>query len=174
MQQIIYNSLTHSKYRRKNQVIHQKMASFTLVTSLPKFGHAGATIAATRAWNPRLLAAATPRAIQVPSSPEGSAAVEGTKQGASETVNNSLNESTQDKAFTTAQVSHKTDEVANQMSASAHSMAEKAKQTVQGAWDSTKDTANRAKDTVVGKSQESAQYVKENAEKVKNNMNSKN
>lgn len=42
--------------------------------------------------------------LQVPSSPEGAAAAEGTKQGASETVNNSLNESTQDKAFTTAQV----------------------------------------------------------------------
>ena len=71
-------------------------------------------------------------------------------------------------------MSHKTDELANQMSASAHNMAQKAKQTMQGAWDCTKDTAHRAKDTVVGKSQESAQYVKENAEAVKNNMNSKN
>ncbi|ESW11744.1 hypothetical protein PHAVU_008G056300 [Phaseolus vulgaris] len=151
------------------------MASFTLVTSLPKFGHAGAIIARARAWNPRFFAATTPRSIQVPSSPEGSAAVEGTKQGAGETVNNSLNESTQDKAFTTAQhVSHKTDQMANQVSANAQNMAERAKQTMQDAWDSTKNTANRAKDTVVAKSQESAEYVKENAEAVKNNMNSKN
>jgi len=41
------------------------MASFTLVTSLPKFGHAGAIIARARAWNPKILAAATPRSIQV-------------------------------------------------------------------------------------------------------------
>lgn len=41
------------------------MAGFTLVTSLPKFGHAGATIARARAWNPSVFAAATPRPIQV-------------------------------------------------------------------------------------------------------------
>jgi len=60
------------------------------------------------------------------------------------------------------------------VSANAQNMAERAKQTMQDAWDSTKNTANRAKDTVVAKSQESAEYVKENAEAVKNNMNSKN
>lgn len=38
---------------------------FTLVTSLPKFGHAGASIARARAWNTRVFAAATPRPIQV-------------------------------------------------------------------------------------------------------------
>ncbi|KAK7295163.1 hypothetical protein RJT34_18068 [Clitoria ternatea] len=148
------------------------MASFTLVTSLPKFGHAGASIAKARAWNPRVFAAATPRPIQVPTSNDGS---EGTKQGASETVNNSLNESTQDKAYTTVEhVNKKTKDMANQMSESAQNMAEKAKQTMQGAWDSTKNTANRAADTVMGKSQESAEYVKENAETVKKNMNKKN
>ncbi|CAJ1822051.1 unnamed protein product [Sphenostylis stenocarpa] len=151
------------------------MASFTLVTSLSKFGHAGATIARARTWNPRFFAAATPRFIHVPSSPEGSAAVEGTKQGASETVNNSFNESTQDKAFSTAEhVSHKTDQIANQMSASAKNMTGKAKETIQGAWDSTKNAANKAADAVKGKAHESAEYVKDNAEAVKKNMNSKN
>jgi hypothetical protein len=42
------------------------MASFTtLVTSLPKFGPAGASIARTCPWNSRVFAAATPRPIQV-------------------------------------------------------------------------------------------------------------
>ncbi|XP_020234768.1 uncharacterized protein At4g13230 [Cajanus cajan] len=151
------------------------MASFTLVTSLPKFGHAGSAIARARAWNPRVFAAATPRPIQVPSHPNGKASVEGTKQGASETVNNSLNESTQDKAFTTAEnVINKTKDVANQMSAGAQNLTERAKQTMKGAWDSTKSTANNASDCVVEKSKESAEYVKENAEKVKKNMNTKN
>ncbi|TKY65373.1 hypothetical protein E2542_SST08231 [Spatholobus suberectus] len=151
------------------------MASFTLVTSLPKFGHAGATIARARAWNPRVFAAATPRPIQVPTNPEGSAIADGTIQGASETVNNSLNESTQDKAYTTAEhVTNKTKDVAGQMSASAQNMTERAKQTMQDAWDSTKNTANRAADNVVRKGQESADYVKDNAETVKKNMNTKN
>ncbi|KAK7394689.1 hypothetical protein VNO78_15224 [Psophocarpus tetragonolobus] len=149
--------------------------SFTLVTSLPKFGHAGATIARARAWNPRVFAAATPRPIQVPTTPEGSATTEGTKQGATETVHNSLNESTQDKAYTTAEhVASKTKQAANQMSANAQNMADRAKQTMQEAWDSTKNTASRAADTVTGKTRESAEYVKDNAEAVKKNMNSKN
>lgn len=41
------------------------MAGSNLVTSLPKFGHAGAAIAKARAWNTRVFAAATPRPIQV-------------------------------------------------------------------------------------------------------------
>jgi len=64
--------------------------------------------------------------------------------------------------------------MANQVSASAQNMAEKAKQTMQDAWDSTKNTANRAKDTVMAKTKESAEYVKDNADAVKKNMNSKN
>jgi len=60
---ILYNSLT--KKRKKLISRDKTMASFTLVTSLPKFGHAGARIARSRAWNPRVFAAATPRPIQV-------------------------------------------------------------------------------------------------------------
>lgn len=71
-------------------------------------------------------------------------------------------------------MANKTNEVAGQMSASAQNMAGKAKQTMQEAWESTKNTANRAADNVVGKTKESAEYVKDNAETVKQNMNSKN
>lgn len=44
-----------------------KMASLSslIATSLPKFGHAGAAIARSRTWNPRIFSAATPRPIQV-------------------------------------------------------------------------------------------------------------
>ncbi|KAK7243291.1 hypothetical protein RIF29_38084 [Crotalaria pallida] len=174
------------------------MAGFTLITSLPKFGHAGATIARASAWNPRVFAAATPRPIQVPKSPnqEGSITADGIKQGASETVNNNLNEPLQDKAYTstTEQVANKTKDMANQASAKAQDITEKAKQTMQEAWDSTKNTANRAADTVMGKeawdsakntanraadtvlgkTEESANRVKENAEIVRENMNKKN
>ncbi|RDX62918.1 hypothetical protein CR513_58704, partial [Mucuna pruriens] len=149
------------------------MANFTLVTSLPKFGHAGATIARARAWNHRVFAAATPRPIQVPSHPEGPITPDGNQQGANETVNN-LNEATQEKSYSTEHVRNTTKEMAGQMSASAQNITEKAKQTMQDAWDSTKHSANRAADTMLGKSQESAEYVKDNAEKVKNNMNTKN
>lgn len=45
---------------------------------------------------------------------------------------------------------------------------------MQEAWDSTKNNANKAADNVLGKTQKSAEYVKENAETVKENMNSKN
>jgi hypothetical protein len=41
------------------------MASFTVVTSLSKFGSAAATIARARPWNSRVFAAASPRLIQV-------------------------------------------------------------------------------------------------------------
>ncbi|KAJ1443536.1 hypothetical protein SESBI_00114 [Sesbania bispinosa] len=134
------------------------MASFTLITSVPKFGHAGAAIARTPAWNPRVFAAATPRPIQVPSShnEDGSVTSDGVKQGSCETVNNSLNESTQDKAYSTAEhVSNKTKEVAGQISETAQNITEKAKQTIQQAWDSTRNTANKAADSALGKAEES-------------------
>ncbi|KAF1884112.1 hypothetical protein Lal_00046399 [Lupinus albus] len=174
------------------------MSSFTLVTSLPKFGHGGATIARASPWNPRVFAAATPRPIQVPKSPnqqEGSITSDGINQGASETINNNLNEPLQDKAYssTTEHVvlltvlnrrnsdsnvlnpmSNKTREMAGEASMKAQNMTEKAKQTMQEAWDSTKKTANKAADTVMGKTQESADCVKENAEKVRRNINTKN
>ncbi|KAK7340338.1 hypothetical protein VNO77_21040 [Canavalia gladiata] len=148
------------------------MASFTLTKSLSKLGHAGTSFAGARAWNPRIFAAANPRSIKVPSSNPAEGSTTSTcKQGASETVNNSLNESTQDKAYTTAEhVANKTKDMANQMSASAQNITEKAKQTMQDAWDSTKSTANKAADTVLGKTQESADYIKENAEAAKKNM----
>ncbi|CAL0304700.1 unnamed protein product [Lupinus luteus] len=155
------------------------MSSFTLVTSLPKFGHGGATIARASPWNPRVFAAATPRPIQVPKSPnqqEGSVTTDGTNQGASETVNNNLNEPLQDKAYssTTEHVSNRTRDMAGEASIKAQNITEKAKQTMQEAWDSTKKTANKAADTVMGKTQESADCVKENAEKMRRNINTKN
>ncbi|CAJ2633386.1 unnamed protein product [Trifolium pratense] len=183
------------------------MASFiSLVTSLPKFGPAGASIARARPWNSRVFAAATPRPIQVPKShnEEGSITTDGIKQGggATDIVNNNLNESTHDKAYssTTEHVANKTKEVANKASSKTQNIAEKAKQTMQEAWDSTKNKANRAADTVqqtwseakseadnqlsghgsktadtvVEKTKESAEYVKDNAEAVKKNMNKKN
>ncbi|CAL0303297.1 unnamed protein product [Lupinus luteus] len=153
------------------------MARFILVTSLPKFGHAGETIARASAWNPRVFAAATPRPIQVPKSPnqDGSITVDGIKEGASETVNNNLNEPLQDKAYssTTEHMNNKTKDMAGQGSMKAQNITEKAKQTMQEAWDSTKKTANKAADTVMGKTQESADYVKDNAETVRKNMNRK-
>ncbi|OIW17854.1 hypothetical protein TanjilG_00234 [Lupinus angustifolius] len=154
------------------------MARFTtLVTSLPKFGHAGVTIARASAWNPRVFAAATPRPIQVPKSPnqDGSITIDGIKEGASETVNNNLNEPLQDNAYssTTEHVTNKTKDMAGQASIKAQNITEKAKQTMQEAWDSTKKTANKAADNVMGKTQESADYVKDNAETVRKNMNRK-
>ena len=58
--------------------------------------------------------------------------------------------------------------------AATQTITEKAKQTMQEAWDSTKNTANRAADTVLGKAQESAECVKENAEAARRNINRKN
>ncbi|OIW01131.1 hypothetical protein TanjilG_25239 [Lupinus angustifolius] len=155
------------------------MSRFTLVTSLPKFGHAGATIGRASPWNPRVFAAATPRPIQVPKSPneqEGSITSDGVNQGASETIKNNLNEALQDKAYssTTQHVSNKTRDMAGEASMKAQNITEKAKQTMQEAWDSTKKTANKAADTVMGKTQESADCIKENAEKVRRNINTKN
>lgn len=43
----------------------RKMASLTLIISLPKFGPAGSAIVRRSTWNPRLFAASTPRPIQV-------------------------------------------------------------------------------------------------------------
>ncbi|XP_061357384.1 uncharacterized protein At4g13230 [Gastrolobium bilobum] len=150
------------------------MAGFNLVTSLPKFGHAGATIARARAWNPRVFAAATPRPIQVPTNQDGSLNADGIKQGASETVNNNMTESLQDKAYSTAEhMTNKTKDTAGQISATAQNITEKAKQTMQEAWDSTKNTANRAADTVLGKAQDSADSVKENAEAARRNINNR-
>ncbi|KAI4302025.1 hypothetical protein L6164_035247 [Bauhinia variegata] len=149
------------------------MASFiTLVTSLPKFGHAGATIAKARTWNPRVFAAATPRPLQVPgSNQDGSVTGDAIKHGAGETVN--VGENMQDKAYSTGKVTSQAQEMAGKMSATAQNVSEKAKQTMQEAWDSTKNTAQRAADTVSGKAQESAESVKENAESVKKSMNTK-
>ncbi|KAI5428472.1 uncharacterized protein ECU03_1610 [Lathyrus oleraceus] len=177
------------------------MASFTLFTSLPKFLPAGASFARAHPWNSRVFAAATPRSIQVPKShnDDGSITTDGIKQGGgvSETINNSLNETQHEKAYSTSEHAvEKTKDAANKASASAQNIAEKAKQTMQDAWDSTKNTANKAADTVLGKTQqscestknnanraadtvvektkESAEYVKDNAEAVKRNMNKKN
>ncbi|MCH4805150.1 hypothetical protein MLE29_10735, partial [Pasteurella multocida] len=156
----------------------KKMGSLrSLVTSLPKFGHAGATIARTRNWNPRLFAAATPRPIQVPTSHEqGSVSSDGIKQGASETVNVPGDQNLQDKAYSTTpqNVTHKAKEVGAEMSAKAENMGEKAKQAMQDAWDSTKNTAQRAADSVLGKAQDSADALKDNAESLKRSINNDN
>ncbi|KAI4350146.1 hypothetical protein L6164_010655 [Bauhinia variegata] len=148
----------------------------TLVTSLPKLGHATATIAKARAWNPTIFAAATPRPIQIPSNSnqDGSVTGDGTKHGASETVN--MSENMRDKAYssTTEHVKHESREMAGKMSAAAQNISENAKQTMQDAWDSSRNTAQKATDTVLGKAQESAESVKENAESVKRSMNTKN
>ncbi|XP_057440373.1 uncharacterized protein At4g13230 [Lotus japonicus] len=153
------------------------MAGSNLVTSLPKFGHAGAAIAKARAWNTRVFAAATPRPIQVPTSHDQEGSVTSDGLNTTETINNSLNEPLQDKAYSSNAAEHinnKAKDTANQISDKAQNITEKAKQTMQEAWDSTKNNANKAADNVLGKTQKSAEYVKENAETVKENMNSKN
>ncbi|KAL1360531.1 hypothetical protein HN51_005924 [Arachis hypogaea] len=126
----------------------------SLVSSLPKFGHAGATIARARVWNPRVFAAVTPRPIQVPPHNKAEGTAPGTdgmtRQETTETVFNSMNDTTQqDKSYSTAEhVAHravdKAGEMANQVSQTAQNISEKAKQTMQEAWDTTKSTANRA------------------------------
>ena len=71
------------------------------------------------------------------------------------------------------QATQKSKDVAGKVSESAKDAAEKAKQTADDVLVSTKDAAQRAKDTVLNRTEVSKEYVKENAEKVKKSMNSK-
>merc|ERR1712226_1697543 len=137
----------------------RKMASLTLIISLPKFGPAGSAIARRSTWNPRLFAACTPRPIQASSNPEASsAATDALKRGANEAKK--TGETVKDKA--------------GKMSATAQDVTEKVKQTAQEAWGSAKDTAQKAKDNVLGKTEESKESIKESTEAVKKSMNTKN
>ncbi|MED6111116.1 hypothetical protein PIB30_049559 [Stylosanthes scabra] len=140
----------------------------SLVSSLPKFGHAGATIARASAWNPRIFAAATPRPIQVPphsnnNQEKGTAATDGMKHETSEQVFNSMNDtSQQDKAYSTAEhmasrTMDKAGQVAGQM---AQDISEKAKETLQETWDSTKNAASKA---AANKASEKAKQTMQNA-----------
>ncbi|MED6158500.1 hypothetical protein PIB30_033319 [Stylosanthes scabra] len=141
----------------------------SLVSSLPKFGHAGATIARASAWNPRVFQAATPRPIQVPphsnnnNQEKGTAASEGMRHETSEQVFNSMNDtSQQDKAYSTAEhVAHRTIDKAGQVAGQmAQDISEKAKQTAQETWDSTKNAASRA---AANKATEKAKQTMQNA-----------
>ncbi|XP_028790321.1 uncharacterized protein At4g13230-like [Neltuma alba] len=136
--------------------------------SLPKFGHAGAAIARTRTWNPRLFGAATPRPInQVPNSNET------LSSDATGTTGATADENHDSKAYSTApqNMKQKAREVGSEMSAKAENMGEKAKQAMQDAWDSTKNSAHRAADTVLGKAQDSAHSLKQNADSLKRSNN---
>merc|ERR1712226_1411905 len=149
----------------------RKMASLTLIISLPKFGPAGSAIARRSTWNPRLFAACTPRPIQASSNPEASsAATDALKRGANEAKK--TGETVKDKANSTAE--HNTKDMAGKMSATAQDVTEKVKQTAQEAWGSAKDTAQKAKDNVLGKTEESKESIKESTEAVKKSMNTKN
>ncbi|PON45487.1 Late embryogenesis abundant protein (LEA) family protein [Parasponia andersonii] len=70
-------------------------------------------------------------------------------------------------------VTQKTKDVAGKASETAQGAAEKAKQTAEDVLVSTKEAAQKAKDTVLNRAEVSKEYVKENAEKVKKSMNSK-
>ncbi|KAJ7978236.1 putative Late embryogenesis abundant protein family protein [Quillaja saponaria] len=150
------------------------MASFTLVSSVPKFGHIGSSIAKRRSWNPKVFSASTPRSVQITNShPEASPSTDAVKQGANDAIKGA--ENVKDKAYSTAEhASEKTKNAVGRMSASAQDISEKAKQTMQEAWGSAKDTAQKAKDTVLGKAEESKECAKANAEAVKRSMNTKN
>lgn len=52
-------------------------------------------------------------------------------------------------------------------------MAGKASSKAQSAWGSAKETAQKAKDNMFGKTDESKEIIKQNAEKIKQSMNKK-
>ncbi|KAI9077943.1 hypothetical protein K1719_040072 [Acacia pycnantha] len=135
-----------------------------LVMCLPKIGHAGATIARTGTWNPRLVGAATHRAInQVPNSNE-TLSSDGTGNVTTG------DESQQAYSTATQNVKQKAGEVGSEMAGKAENMGEKAKQAMQDAWDSAKDSAQRAADTVLDKAQDSAHSLKQNAQSLRRSL----
>ncbi|KAI8574313.1 hypothetical protein RHMOL_Rhmol01G0344700 [Rhododendron molle] len=80
-----------------------------------------------------------------------------------------------DKAASTAEdMNQKTKDTAGKVADTAQDLTEKAKQTAQDAWGSVKDTTQKIKETVVGKAEESKDSIKQNAEKVKREMDMKN
>ncbi|KAL9670626.1 hypothetical protein QQ045_008180 [Rhodiola kirilowii] len=76
-------------------------------------------------------------------------------------------------AATGDQVGEKAKEAAGKASETAQDLTEKAKQTAHGAWETVKDTTQKIKETVVGKTGETKEAVKDSAENVKRNLNSK-
>ncbi|KAB1213604.1 hypothetical protein CJ030_MR5G012386 [Morella rubra] len=142
------------------------MSSLTLLTCLPRLGHVGAAIARRSTWSSSQSVAANPRFFHASSRQEASAATDAIKQAAIEVKK--AGETATDKAFASAEhVSQKTKDMASKASATAQDVSEKAKQTGEEAW-------GKARDSIQGKVEQSREKIKDNAETVKESMNTKN
>ncbi|XP_059625202.1 uncharacterized protein At4g13230 [Cornus florida] len=155
------------------------MASMALSTTLSKFQHTRAMVARSP-WSSRVSVSLAPRPFQGSLRNGATAAYDGASDAAKRGTNEAMRvgQDMKNKAASTAEdVSRKTKDVTGKEGNAqdlAQDIAEKAKQTAQDAWGSVKDTTQKIKETVAGKAEESKEAIKENAETIKQSMNTKN
>ncbi|KAJ4826719.1 hypothetical protein Tsubulata_020982 [Turnera subulata] len=147
-----------------------------LPTNLPRYGPIGVVVIRSP-WSSRVFVPVSTRRFQANCRKEASDAIQSGVQAAKQGVNQAKTAAQDIKntaTSTAGEVTQKAKEVTGEASTAAQDITEKAKKTAEDAWGSVKDTTQKIKDTVVGKADETKAFVKDNAEAVKRNMNTKN